>query len=70
LLNTGTIEVAGWPDRLTFEDFDEFLAWLDGTGEGDAIWVWDFSAVCRDDNVLAHGKCPDERGWVPAGGPY
>jgi len=58
------------PDLLSFQDFDEFRNWLDSTAEGDAIWVWDFAAVCNSGNSLAHGKCPDERGWVPAGGAY
>lgn len=58
------------PDRVIFDAFDEFVAWLNAIGAGDSIWVWDDAAVCRDENSAAHGKLPDERGEVPAGGAY
>jgi len=58
------------PDRLIFDDYDEFLRWLATTGAGDDIWAWDFAVACRDDNSIAHGKAPDESGEVPAGGAY
>jgi hypothetical protein len=73
----GPIVVEWWhyrgassPDRLIFEGFDAFSAWLAGTAAGDAIWVWDWAAICRDDNVVAHGKSPDESGEVPSSGAY
>jgi len=37
---------------------------------GDAVHVWSDSAICRDDSVLAAGKCPDENGQVPLKGAY
>jgi hypothetical protein len=37
---------------------------------GDSLWLWRFDELCRDDNSLAHGKVPDERGRVPKGGAY
>jgi hypothetical protein len=37
---------------------------------GDSIWVWSHSALCRDDNVLAHGKVEDDQGRTPLGGAY
>jgi hypothetical protein len=32
--------------------------------------VWDFAALCMDDNALTHAKVPDEDGETPAGGGY
>ena len=37
---------------------------------GDSLWLWRFDELCRDDNSLAHGKVPDDRGRVPKGGAY
>ena len=77
LEDRGPILVEWWhyrgsaaPDRLIFDAFDAFAAWLAETTAGDAIWVWDWAAICRDDNALAHGKSPDESGQVPARGAY
>jgi hypothetical protein len=58
------------PDFLIFDDFDNFARWLDDTTAGDNIWIWDYAALCRDDNAVTHGKCPDEQGEVPLGGSY
>jgi hypothetical protein len=59
------------PDRLVFEDYDEFLEYLRANAKpGDALHVWEFPRVCRDDNTLAHGKYPDAEGRVPKGGAY
>ena len=59
------------PELRGFDDFDDFRNWLDHeTAAGDIIEVWNFSAVCNPDNVLVSGKYPDERGEVPAHGPY
>src|SRR5437660_1268614 len=58
------------PDFVIFTEFGDFNAWLNETVAGDSIWIWDYGALCRDDNALAHGKCPDENGKVPLGGAY
>jgi hypothetical protein len=58
------------PDYRIFDDFGEFQVWLDGTIAGDSIWVWDYGALCRDDNPVTRGKSPDEDGNVPLGGAY
>jgi hypothetical protein len=59
------------PDRRVFEDYDEFVEYLRANAKpGDALHVWEFSRVCRDDNTLAHGKYPDTEGRVPKGGAY
>lgn len=59
------------PDRLVFEDYDELLEYLQANAKpGDALHVWNFGEVCRDDNTLTNGKYPDEQGRVPKGGAY
>ena len=78
LESDGPIIVEHWfyygsraPDRLVFDDFDEFNEYLNAnTIAGDAFHVWNFAAVCRDDNELASGKCPDDGGLVPRRGAY
>jgi hypothetical protein len=78
LTDVGPIIVEHWfyhgasaPERLVFEDFDEFTAWLEAhTNAGDAIDVWSWTATCQADRRLAEGKCPDEQGLVPKGGAY
>lgn len=59
------------PSRLIFEDYEEFLAYLKTrTAPGDAIHVWRYDLLCRDDNSLAHGKYPDADGMTPKRGAY
>jgi hypothetical protein len=59
------------PDRMVINDFEAFSAYLDAhASAGDAIHVWSFAVVCRDENELASGKCPDDNGLVPARGAY
>ena len=59
------------PQRFVVDSFDPLLAYLrEKTRPGDAIWLWRFDELCRDENPLTHGKIPDEEGLVPAGGPY
>jgi hypothetical protein len=59
------------PDRLVFEDYEELLEYLRANARpGDALHVWDFAQVCRDDNTLADGKYPDSHGRTPKGGAY
>ena len=57
------------PDRLVFDDYDRLIEYLmTRTRPGDAIHVWSFAQLCRDDNTIANGKCPDAEGRVPARG--
>lgn len=59
------------PDQMVFNDFEAFTTYLDAhASAGDAIHVWSFAAVCRDENALTYGKCPDEKGMVPTRGAY
>jgi hypothetical protein len=78
LENVGPVIVEHWfyyggrsPDRLVFEDCDAFMEYLRAKARpGDALFIWEFSRVCRDDNKLANGKYPDGEGRVPKGGAY
>jgi hypothetical protein len=78
LENEGPIIVEHWyyrgssaPDRSVFDDYEVFVEYLNTHAHaGDAIHVWSFAAVCRNDNELASGKCPDEDGLVPRQGAY
>jgi hypothetical protein len=78
LEDVGPIVVEHWhyygsraPDRLVFDDFDDFVEYVRGGARiGDDFRVWSFAAVCRDDNELAGGKFPDEDGCVPRKGAY
>lgn len=59
------------PNRAVFDDFEGFMAYLDEHAfAGDIIDVWSFSALCRADNTLISGKCPDEDGLTPTRGAY
>jgi hypothetical protein len=59
------------PDRFVFNDFDQLMAHLNtAASAGDSIYVWSYAATCRDDNLLANGKCPDDDGRVPKKGAY
>jgi hypothetical protein len=59
------------PDRLIFNEAKDFEEYLNlHAFAGDAIHVWNYPDACRDDNELAHGKCPDDNGLVPKCGPY
>lgn len=59
------------PNRAIFDDVEAFSAYLDAhASAGDAIHVWSFAAVCRNENGLASGKCPNENGLVPTRGAY
>lgn len=53
------------------DDYDDFIEYLQqNASAGDAIHVWSFSMVCRDDNAIASGKCPAEDRCVPRKGAY
>ena len=59
------------PGRVVFDDFEDFEAYLkDEVRPGDAIHVWEFASLCRDDNSVAAGKFPDADGCVPEKGAY
>lgn len=59
------------PDRLVFDDFEELEEYLRTQARpGDAIHVWRYDELCRDDNSLTHGKYPDTDGKVPRRGAY
>lgn len=59
------------PDTLIFDEFDKFMDYLNEHGRaGDHMIVWSFWDVCKDDNILTRGKCPDDAGRVPKGGAY
>ena len=59
------------PDRIIFDDIDEFIAYVETKSViGDAFHVWSFAEVCRDENEIANGKVPDAEGCVPTKGAY
>jgi hypothetical protein len=59
------------PDRMVFDDYDAFDEYLrTQTCLGDAIYVWRYDALCREDNALTHGKRPDADGLTPKRGTY
>ena len=56
---------------MIFNEIDAFMEYLElHSFAGDAIHVWSFAHICRNDNELANGKCPDDDGCVPRGGAY
>jgi hypothetical protein len=59
------------PERLIFDDFEELEEYLSKQAKpGDAFHIWDYAALCLDDNTLTDGKYPDAEGRVPARGAY
>jgi hypothetical protein len=59
------------PDVFVFEEYDEFVKYLDEHGRaGDRITVWSFWDVCKPESAVASGKCPDDAGRVPERGAY
>ncbi len=59
------------PDRLFFEEYEEFVEYLQQHGhEGDTFRIWSFDEACRENNVIAEGKCSDAKGRVPRKGAY
>lgn len=77
-LERGSIIVEHWlyrgasgPVRLIFDDYQKFETYLSEEAyAGDMIRVWSFSEVCKMENVVAQGKCPDDNGCVPRKGAY
>jgi len=76
--DVGSVIVAHWfyrgasaPDRFVFDNFEQFTEYLDAHAHaGDIIDVWSVEAVCKRDNRLAGGKCPDDAGRIPKRGAY
>lgn len=59
------------PDRLVFDDFEDLEEYLTNkAAPGDSFWVWDYEALCRNENFLVMGKKPDTDGCVPETGAY
>ncbi|MGI4790664.1 MAG: hypothetical protein ACRYFS_17655 [Janthinobacterium lividum] len=62
---------ASAPDWYAFSQIDRFMDWLETkTADGDIISVWSSYALCKDENAIAQGKCPDEQGFIPELGAY
>lgn len=59
------------PERYVFDDFDDFMKYVNENARaGDIINVWNFGKTCREENMLAQGKCPDDQNRVPEKGAY
>ncbi|HYO99034.1 MAG TPA: hypothetical protein VER76_02365, partial [Pyrinomonadaceae bacterium] len=42
------------PDRLVFDVYEELVSYLKLNAQpGDAFYLWNYAAVCRDENILA-----------------
>ena len=62
---------ASAPDRVVFDEYEDFTEYVERTSRpGDSYRVWRYNELCRDDNPVARGKIPDDRGRVPKKGPY
>jgi len=59
------------PERYVFDDFEDFMTYLyQNASAGDIVNVWNFGKTCTEQNMLAHGKCPDDQDRVPQKGAY
>jgi hypothetical protein len=61
----------GNPYKLVFDDLEDLLDYLKAKARpGDNILIWCYDELCRDDNMVTHGKYPDGSGRTPRGGAY
>ena len=59
------------PERIVFDDFEDFESYMNSDFyAGDSIYIWKYSEVCKNENTLVSGKCPDKNGEVPKSGAY
>jgi hypothetical protein len=71
LVEHGFLRGARAPATLAFDDYGDLIEYLTANARaGDSISVWSLGPFMRDTAPLASGKCPDEDGAVPKGGPY
>jgi hypothetical protein len=78
VLEYGSMIIEHWhfhggraPDRRVFDEFEDFIEYLtENAVAGDAVDVWAMHELCKPDNRVVQGKCPDEYGLVPKGGAY
>ena len=62
---------ASAPERAIFDDFEDFKNYMNSDFyAGDSIYIWKYSEVCNDANMIVSAKCPDEKGEVPKSGAY
>ncbi|WP_298868307.1 hypothetical protein [uncultured Gimesia sp.] len=59
------------PDLLIFDDYEDFLEYIyDNAIAGDIIDTWAMHKLCKNDNKLVSGKCPNEDDLTPESGSY
>jgi hypothetical protein len=58
------------PEHCVFEEYEEFMAYLEAASAGDTFDVWSWNTVCKPELTLARGKCPDDSGRTPEHGAY